>query len=38
MTPIYIKKLKLKIWKTNIRVQKIDSLLSKTYKIVIAAF
>lgn len=33
---VYIKKLGLKIWKTNVGVQKINGSIFKTFKIVIA--
>ena len=38
MSPIYIKKLGLKTWKTNIGAQKIDGSILKTFKIVITDF
>ena len=38
MNPGYTKKLGLKIWKTNIKAQKIDSSALKIFEMVIANF
>ena len=38
MTPVYAIKLSFKVWRTNVRAQKIDAFLLATYKMVITAF
>lgn len=38
MSPIYVAKLGLNIWKTSNKAQKIDCLILKTYNIVLAKF
>ena len=38
MSPAYVKKLGLHIWKTNVGAQKIDGSALKTFKMVIANF
>ena len=38
MSPAYVERLGLKIWKTNIRVQKIHGSALKTFGMVIADF
>ena len=38
MTPAYIVKLSFKVCSTNIKAQKMNNLLLKTFKIVIAGF